>query len=67
MKRAFETGGKSMVKGLKNLLEDIAKNRGMPTQVDKDAFKLGENIAVSSGAVVFRNQMPYERCSGKAA
>ena len=57
MKRAFETGGKSMVKGLKNLLEDIAKNRGMPTQVDKDAFKLGENIAVSSGAVVFRNEM----------
>jgi len=57
VKRIIETGGGSMVKGLKNLLRDIIENRGMPTQVDKDAFKLGENIACSPGAVVFRNEM----------
>jgi len=57
VRKAFDTGGMSLVKGLKNLLKDMAKNRGMPLQVDKKAFKLGENIATSPGNVVFRNEI----------
>ncbi len=36
----------------KNMLADMATNGAMPSQVDKSAFKLGENLALSKGAVV---------------
>src|SRR3954471_941406 len=55
LKRAFETGGMSVVRGLRNLTRDLRKNKGMPTQVDTSPFRVGENIAVTPGAVVFRD------------
>ncbi len=57
IKRAVETGGGSLLHGLQNLLQDIATNGGMPSQVDKSAFQVGENLALSPGAVVFRNEV----------
>jgi polyhydroxyalkanoate synthase len=48
--RAIETKGESLVKGLEHLLVDIG--RGQLTHTDPDAFKLGENIAVTPGKVV---------------
>lgn len=57
MKRLFETGGGSLVKGLQNAYNDLTKNGGMPSQVDGRPFKVGENLAVSPGAVVFQNEM----------
>ncbi len=36
---------------------DLVSNRGMPSQVDKSAFTVGRNLAVTPGAVVFRNEM----------
>jgi len=57
LKKAQETGGKSLVEGFQNLLDDMASNNGMPSQVDKSAFKVGENIAATSGMVVFRNEV----------
>ncbi len=53
----FETGGASLVHGLHHMLEDMTKNGGMPTQVDKKAFRVGENLAISPGAVVFKNEL----------
>ncbi len=55
LKRAVDTGGGSLVKGLRNMLRDLARNKGMPSQVDMDAFELGRNLALSPGAVVFSN------------
>jgi poly[(R)-3-hydroxyalkanoate] polymerase subunit PhaC len=55
IKRLYETSGDSVVRGLMHLLEDIMQNRGMPAQVDKTRFQVGSNLAVSPGAVVFRN------------
>jgi len=52
-----DTGGRSIMRGLQNLLEDGRKNSGMPSQVDKSAFELGGNIATTEGSVVFRNEM----------
>ncbi|MEM7240876.1 MAG: alpha/beta fold hydrolase [Pseudomonadota bacterium] len=57
MKTFFETGGKSALSGVKNLLEDITKNDGLPSSVDASKFKVGENIATTPGEVVFRNEV----------
>jgi polyhydroxyalkanoate synthase len=57
LKRGFETGGRSLVRGARNLLHDVRHNHGMPSQVDRTPFVLGENIAVSPGAVVFRSEV----------
>ena len=57
LKRIVDSGGTSLVAGLQNMLADLTKNRGMPAQVDMGAFRVGENLAVSPGAVVFRNDL----------
>lgn len=57
VKRALETGGMSMVDGMRNLLGDMAEKKRMPSQIDPAAFRVGENLAVTPGAVVFRNDM----------
>lgn len=54
VKRTLDTGGRNILAGLKNLAGDIVNNKGMPSQVDRSAFKPGENVATSPGAVVFR-------------
>lgn len=56
-KRVIDSGGLSLVKGLKNAYNDMVHNKGMVSQVDKRPFKLGENVATSKGAVVLRTEM----------
>jgi polyhydroxyalkanoate synthase subunit PhaC len=57
LKRAFETGGMSLLAGLRNFFDDLWDNGGMPSQVDKRPFKVGENIAPTPGAVVYRGEL----------
>lgn len=59
LERAVETDGDSLVKGLENLVRDLEANSGdlLVTLADKDAFKVGENIGTTPGAVVYRNRM----------
>jgi polyhydroxyalkanoate synthase len=57
LKRVIDTGGGSLLKGLKNAYEDMTQNDGIVSQVDKKPFKIGENIAISPGAVVHRTEM----------
>jgi len=57
LRRARETGGRSLVQGFRNYLDDLVKNQGMPAQVDKSQFKVGGNMASTPGAVVFRNEL----------
>jgi polyhydroxyalkanoate synthase subunit PhaC len=57
LKKVVDSGGSSLVNGFKNLLADLTTNRGMPAQVDRTAFQLGKNLALSPGAVVFRNSV----------
>ncbi|MDP4575459.1 alpha/beta fold hydrolase [Qipengyuania sp. G39] len=56
-KMAITSGGLSLIKGLKNVYDDMVHNKGMVSQVDKKPFKLGENIATSKGSVVLRTEM----------
>lgn len=55
IKRAESSGGRSAVQGLKNFALDLQTNRGMPRQIKPDSYALGETLAVTPGAVVFRN------------
>ena len=59
LERAIETDGESLVKGLENLVHDIESNSGdlVVTLADPEAFQLGQNIATTPGAVVYRNRM----------
>jgi polyhydroxyalkanoate synthase subunit PhaC len=57
LKRAIETGGGSLVRGLIHLLDDIANNGSMPSQVDRTAFQVGKDLALMPGAVVFKNEV----------
>lgn len=57
LKTLVDTGGKSAVNGLKNFLDDMTKNGGLPSSVDASKFKVGENLANSPGNVVFRNEV----------
>ncbi len=57
IKKAVETGGGSLIRGLKNAYNDMVHNDGIVSQVDSRPFKIGENIATSPGAVIFRNEI----------
>jgi polyhydroxyalkanoate synthase len=57
LKRAFDTGGRSVVRGLGHMLHDLRHNGGMPTQVDRSALTVGKDLGVSPGAVVHRDEV----------
>ncbi len=54
-KRALSTEGRSLAKGLENLVADARKGRISMT--DESAFALGRNIALTPGDVVFRSEL----------
>lgn len=56
-KRLVDSGGLSLIRGLKNAYDDIVHNKGMVSQVDKRPFKIGENVATTPGRVVLRTAM----------
>ena len=55
LKKARETRGRSLLRGARNLIDDVLHNGGMPSQVDKRPFKVGVNLANTPGSVVFRH------------
>lgn len=57
IRRAFDTGGKSIVAGAKNMLHDVRHNGGWPSQVDNSSFEVGVNMAATPGAVVYRSDL----------
>ncbi len=59
LRKTAETGGENLLRGLTNLLSDLERGRGRLTikLTGVEAFKLGENIAVTPGKVVFQNEL----------
>ena len=55
LKHAFDTGGRSLVRGTRHMLHDLVRNGGLPTQVDRSAFTVGEDLGVTPGSVVYRD------------
>lgn len=59
LRRTAETGGANLLKGLTNLLADLERGKGKLRirMTDDSKFKVGENIAVTPGRVVFQNDL----------
>ena len=59
LRATVESRGENLLKGLNNLLDDLERGKGNLAikMTDYDAFKVGENIAVTPGKVVFQNDL----------
>lgn len=56
----IKSNGENLIKGFENLIEDIKRSDDiLPkiTMANEDAFKLGENVAVTKGSVIYRNDL----------
>ena len=59
VRETMKSGGTNLVKGLKNLLEDLDEGDGQIRikMTDPKAFKVGVNVATMPGKVVFQNEL----------
>jgi polyhydroxyalkanoate synthase len=57
LKRAFDTGGVSLARGARHLIDDLLHNQGRPRQVDTSGFEVGRNLAATPSKVVYRNDL----------
>ncbi|MBP5981932.1 MAG: class I poly(R)-hydroxyalkanoic acid synthase [Halomonas sp.] len=59
MRRTLETRGQNLVEGLARLREDLANSaEGINVcMTERNAFDIGENIAVTPGAVIYENEL----------
>ena len=54
-KKAIETRGQSIARGVQNLLKDI--QQGHVSMTDESVFEVGRNVATTEGAVIFENEL----------
>lgn len=54
-KLMLESAGQSLARGMANLFQDLGKGR--MSQTDESEFELGQNVAITPGAVVFQNAL----------
>jgi polyhydroxyalkanoate synthase len=59
LRKTAETGGENLLKGLNNLLGDLERGKGQLRikMTDTEAFKVGGNIGVSPGKVIYQNDL----------
>ncbi|NIB40504.1 class II poly(R)-hydroxyalkanoic acid synthase [Pseudomaricurvus alkylphenolicus] len=53
--RALETGGASLITGLRQFVDDVVNNGAMPSMAKSDAYNVGKNLAITEGSVVYRS------------
>jgi polyhydroxyalkanoate synthase len=59
LRRTAETGGENLLRGLSNLLTDLERGQGnlRIRMTDESKFRVGENIAVTPGKVIYQNDL----------
>lgn len=59
LEETVKTGGENLIKGFENLVKDLERGKGelAISATDYNAFKVGENIATTKGAVVYQNEL----------
>jgi polyhydroxyalkanoate synthase len=59
LRKTAETGGENLIRGLNNLLADLERGKGRLRirMTDMEAFRVGDNIAVTPGKVVYQNDL----------
>ncbi len=59
LQATLESRGANLVKGLEHLVADLDRGKGRlrPKTADLEAYRLGENLAVTPGQVVFQNEL----------
>jgi poly[(R)-3-hydroxyalkanoate] polymerase subunit PhaC len=59
LRATIESRGENLLNGLKNLLDDLERGKGRLAirMTDLAAFRIGENIAVTPGKVVYQNDL----------
>jgi polyhydroxyalkanoate synthase subunit PhaC len=59
LRATIESRGENLFSGLKNLLDDLERGKGRLAikMTDMEAFRIGENIAVTPGKVVYLNDL----------
>jgi polyhydroxyalkanoate synthase subunit PhaC len=55
----LHSGGQNLLRGLENLLSDLERGNGRLaiTMTDMKAFRLGENIAITPGKIIYQNEL----------
>lgn len=56
-KAIVDTGGQSLLRGVRHFLADMASSPRVPSMVEPDAFTVGETVAATPGAVVYRSEV----------
>jgi polyhydroxyalkanoate synthase len=57
LKKALDTGGRSLADGARNFVDDMLHNNGRPRQVDMTPFEVGRNLAATPAKVVYRSDL----------
>lgn len=59
LRETIESKGENLVRGLKNMLDDIERGEGRLDirMTDEERFEVGENLALTPGKVVFQNEL----------
>jgi polyhydroxyalkanoate synthase len=56
LKRTFESGGGNLVRGIQHFVSDLRHNGGMPSMAKPGALKVGEDLALTPGKVVDKDE-----------
>ncbi len=57
LKAALDTGGRSYLRGAANFVRDMSVPPRVPSMVDREAFNVGLDLAITPGEVVLRTEV----------
>lgn len=59
LRAVLDTGGRNLLDGMANMLEDFARGRGrlLVSMTNQSAFSVGENVANTPGKIIYQNEL----------